>query len=94
MGDILDFLYFGFLTNENYSTPILNNHILSLLQQKVKRDYYDEESVIKEGVKVLKSSYSHIDDKLLIVPLSGGIDSRTVLAGLIDAGYKRTNNYR
>ncbi len=90
IANILTFLSYGFLTDvhENNGNPLIHNELLPAIKKSSKRCSGDEECILKEGVIALKNTFTNCDGNLFIVPISGGIDSRTVLAGLIDAGYK------
>ncbi|HHS49856.1 MAG TPA: hypothetical protein ENN07_01940 [candidate division Zixibacteria bacterium] len=47
-----------------------------------------EDALIERGVRALEACFRDIGDGRHIVPLSGGMDSRAILGGLIDAGLK------
>jgi len=88
------FLYFGYLpefqdTHISCVFPDIDSP-RQIFENLVNTD--DESVVIKTGIAALKHSFSKLfretDGKDHIVPLSGGLDSRGVLAGLINAGVK------
>lgn len=88
--DIAFFLRCGFLPNWNRNTlsEFFYNNKLSEFKRLSKTEVDDESLVIEEGVKALKKSFENICGDNHIVPLSGGLDSRAVLAGLIGAGLR------
>lgn len=47
-----------------------------------------EKDLIKNGVRALQSIFTNVGNGEHIVPLSGGLDSRTILGGLLVAGLK------
>ncbi|MBN2416202.1 hypothetical protein JXO52_10190 [bacterium] len=47
-----------------------------------------EEDLVEEGTRILRQLFLSPKGERIIVPLSGGLDSRTVLAGLVNKGYK------
>ncbi len=47
-----------------------------------------ESKLIDIGVSILKNSFSNISKGNHIIPLSGGLDSRAILGGLIEAGLR------
>lgn len=87
--DISFFLSCGFMptTNENSLFTFFNKSNLEFRNNiEFKKD--SESDIISEGVKALKKSFINIEGGEHIVPLSGGLDSRLILAELIDAGIK------
>jgi len=82
------FLYFGYPVEKEYELPF----DLDLLSYK-KMKSYSESELVEEGSNVLKKVFreecSDIDlDKTHVIPLSGGLDSRAILGGLIDEGLR------
>jgi len=80
------FLYFGYNIEKNYRFPFKQSII-----SENKRVSRSKAEIIQEGSKVLKDVFQdntiNIDkDKTHIVTLSGGLDGRAVLAGLLDQG--------
>ena len=47
-----------------------------------------EPALIDQGVAAIKARFQEADNGTHIVPLSGGLDSRAILAGLLDRGLK------
>jgi len=47
-----------------------------------------ESALVSEGLKALESTFHNPGNGLHVVPLSGGLDSRAILAGLIRAGLR------
>lgn len=86
--DIYSFLYFGFLTNNPYEKDKILLPELNLASIEHNSTVFNksENDIIEEGVKALTSSYKNVSGDLHIVPLSGGCDSRAILAGLVNAG--------
>jgi len=81
-------LYFGYNIEKKYRFPFQEN-ILS----KNKRKSRSESEIIEEGSKVLKDVFKEETNKIdknkpHVVTLSGGLDGRAVLAGLLDHGLK------
>lgn len=81
--EINQFLAFGYIIDENHSIPkeIANIH---------KDDRFDacnEDEIVQAGVQSWRSAIQNIladDDQEIVVPLSGGLDSRAILAGLLE----------
>ena len=48
----------------------------------------DESALIARGVQSLKCAFKDCGEGPHIVPLSGGLDSRAILGGLLDAGHR------
>jgi hypothetical protein len=88
--DILFFLCCGYLPKYSSSElpSILREFNLSQLGRNIKEEIHDKSILIKNGIRALKSAFINIDEDVHIVPLSGGLDSRAILAGLIAAGQK------
>lgn len=89
--DILTFLYYGYLpTNRDVGSR------LPLWLQPVKDESNNhislsETELIDLGCKKINALFSSSrsdDNKIHVLPLSGGLDSRTILAGLIKLGLK------
>ena len=90
LDDISSFLHFGYLVkyHSDFESHILPENNLSELQRNIQIEVKDESVIIEKGMQALKASFNNIKGGLHIVPLSGGLDSRTILAGLIDTGIK------
>ncbi len=90
---ISSFLYYGYLPkwNMDFESNIFPNNNLREIKKTIETDnkYKDESILISNGIQALKASFNDANGKgKNVVPLSGGLDSRTILAGLIDAGLK------
>ncbi|MBI9089204.1 MAG: hypothetical protein JEZ12_08310 [Desulfobacterium sp.] len=93
MENISSFLYYGYLPkwNMDFESNIFPNNDLKEIRKTIQanNECKDESILIDKGIKALKASFTDANGKgKNIVPLSGGLDSRTILAGLIDAGLK------
>lgn len=93
LDNIASFLHYGYLPqwDTNFESSIFPNNDLMELREKrqIKNKVIDESIFINKGIQALKASFKDADkNDRHIVPLSGGLDSRTILAGLIDAGLK------
>lgn len=86
--NISSFLFFGYcprlpsdLENKKWalSTTVGNS-------VPIKDD--TEESLLERGTRIFKSIFTNVEDGKHIVLLSGGLDSRSVLGGLLAAGMK------
>lgn len=77
---ILKYLYFGYVPRK----------LFDLARYKVgnKINNLGEDELIDLGIKKLNSVFNNISDNTHIIPLSGGLDSRAILAALIDKGFK------
>lgn len=77
---ILKYLYFGYVSRKPFD----------LERYKVGNKINDlrEDELIDLGIKKLSSVFNNISDSTHIIPLSGGLDSRAILAALIDKGFK------
>jgi len=86
--EISSFLYFGYIpqiSDDVYHQPWSKD------QFKASREelgYLSEPQLISKGIDALKSAFDNIPKGNHIVPLSGGLDSRAILGGLLDAGLK------
>jgi hypothetical protein len=56
--------------------------------QKDEKCILNESDIIEEGASIWKRSFQKPNGQLHIVPLSGGLDSRAILGGLMEAGYR------
>lgn len=88
--DLLFFLNYGFLPSvaDNASSLLFPDNDLSSIQKIPEAIQQNEQSLIRLGIEALDSAFSNIGDGRHIVPLSGGLDSRVVIAGLLKAGLK------
>jgi len=77
---ILKYLYFGYVPRK----------LFDLARYKVgnKINNLSEDELIDLGIKKLNSVFNNISDNTHIIPLSGGLDSRAILAVLLDKGLK------
>jgi len=87
---ILAYLHFGYLPKFCTDLESKSWAKFGINSKKPKINIYDEALLIEKGIKSFKSSIANnIEEGYLnIVPLSGGLDSRAILAGLIDLGLK------
>jgi len=91
---ISSFLYYGYLPDyqpENISnifSGIDSDNLFSV--SKVNNN--NESIIVEQGIQALKTSFlkliNRYPDSSYIVPLSGGFDSRAILAALLDFGLK------
>ncbi len=90
LNDISFFLRCGFLPK--YQKDVLSHFFLENdlleLKRNTQTETGNESLIIEKGIRALKSSFKNITGDIHIVPLSGGLDSRTILAELIDVGLK------
>jgi len=87
--EISFFLKCGFLPQikKNSLESIFNKEKLAFIS-KSKMDLMNENKIIKSGVDSIRKSFNNIKGNLQVVPLSGGLDSRLILAELIRRGHK------
>lgn len=87
---VSSFLYFGYLPHvpSKYLFGLPNGLNCTDLDSRVEKCNSNESEIIEEGVQIWKDYFQRTDGDLHIIPLSGGLDSRAVLGGLIDAGLK------
>jgi len=85
---ILSFLHFGYL-------PQIPRNLSSEPWVGNKSDACDtirkspnKPQLIAQGIHALKAAFQNIVGGMHIVPLSGGLDSRAILGGLLNAGLK------
>jgi len=86
--DICAFLYFGYipkLTENTYRPPW---NIEQVTDNQKTLASLTESQLIDEGVVILQDSFNNISNGDHIVPLSGGLDSRAILGGLIETGLR------
>jgi hypothetical protein len=92
---ISEFLYFGYLLDSDNTTissifPKINS-VEEIFMNPLDTD--DESVILENGIRALQESFSkiltEIDGNDHVVPLSGGFDSRGILACLINAGVKK-----
>lgn len=90
ISDISFFVHCGYLPR--YEKSSLWNYLPKYI--KSNNSYFngseteDEEILIDNGINALRSCFDNVSGELHIIPLSGGLDSRAILAGLIDVGYR------
>ena len=86
---ILSFLHFGYLPQipRNLSSePWAGNKSEAC---DTIRKSLDKPKLIAQGIHALKAAFQNIIGGMHIVPLSGGLDSRAILGGLLNAGLKK-----
>ena len=85
------FLHYGYLPfpSEKQNERIVNwNNQLqntSVHLENIK----GERELVEQGILALKKVFTNIENGTHVLPLSGGLDSRTVLGGLVYAGLKK-----
>jgi hypothetical protein len=84
------FLHCGFLPvyNKGAIKQIINDNVLDELPHLRRKNNMDVTSIINQGRRAFEASFKNISDNLNIVPLSGGLDSRYILAELLNLGIK------
>jgi hypothetical protein len=83
------FLHFGYLPPGDEGPPRVLQQVLDGLAGGLEGGGSTDDSPVKSGGRVLRSCFEPPDGRLQVVPLSGGLDSRAVLAGLIAAGARK-----
>lgn len=86
--EISSFLYFGYIPqvpDNVYQEPWAKD--LSETCIEALRNL-SEPQLVAKGVHVLKAAFDNVPKGSHIVPLSGGLDSRAILGGLLGAGLK------
>lgn len=85
---IFSFLHYGYL-------PALREDVMHepWAQRRAEEDdptavSFDESLLIAEGVSSLKTGFLNVSEGTHVVPLSGGLDSRSILGGLLGTGLK------
>lgn len=92
--NISSFLHFGYLPSASldFKFQILQEYDWAKSSQIFRKETVNESILIEEGIRSLRASFdnslNNIDGAIHIVPLSGGLDSRTILAGLLAEGLK------
>jgi len=80
------FLYFGYLPY--VPTDVKYQPWATGQTEKQVTKFAEESELIAQGIYLLKSAFEDTSGDLHVVPLSGGLDSRAILGGLLDAGLK------
>lgn len=84
--NINDYLHFGYVPE--FGDPSIINHILNPPIGLDSLEGYSEEDLIQQGIKVLNNVFDELvktnDVTKNIIPLSGGLDSRLILAALVE----------
>jgi len=88
LDNILSFLFFGYLPKlpSDLETKVWALATAGGDSLPVKDGM--EESLLENGISIFKSIFTNVEDSKHIVPLSGGLDSRAILGGLLAAGLK------
>ena len=78
------FLYFGYIPNSDIK--FLNHIVHSKLKNNKFTEYEDINKTIKIGKQIFSSIFENRTSNKIdnIVPLSGGLDSRAILSGLLE----------
>ena len=84
------FLHYGYLP---FPSEKQNEKIVSWNNQLQNTDEHlkntkSETELVEQGIIALKKVFTNIENGTHILPLSGGLDSRTILGGLLYAGLK------
>lgn len=83
---INDYLHYGYVPK--FGKPTLINHILNPPAGLENFEEREEDDLVKEGITILKKVFDDLlkdkEDKKHIVPLSGGLDSRLIIAALME----------
>lgn len=77
------FLHLGYLPQREHPTL---EHVLGCLSGPLAPGGRDVAALVGAGARILRACFGAPDGGLHVVPLSGGLDSRAVLAGLLAAG--------
>lgn len=83
---VATFLHFGYLPQRERPTL---ERVLGCLSAPVTPGAGDTAALVGAGAGILRGCFGAPDRGLHVVPLSGGLDSRAVLAGLLAAGVSR-----
>ena len=86
--EISSFLYFGYIPqvlDDVYQQPWAKEQFETSREEL---GYLSEPQLIAKGIGALRVAFDNIPKGNHIVPLSGGLDSRAILGGLLDAGLK------
>ena len=89
--NIDSFLHYGYLPfpSEKQNERIINwNNQLQNINAHLKNTKSETE-LVEQGIIALKKAFTNIENGIHILPLSGGLDSRTILGGLLYAGLKK-----
>jgi len=76
------YLYFGYLPLKK-ETGFLSSILKEYIPQDRSTEYSSQNELVDGGVKAFLAAFQSISGQDHIVPLSGGIDSRAVLGGLL-----------
>jgi len=76
------YLYFGYLPLKR-ETGFLSSLLKEYIPKDRSTEYSSQNELVDGGVKAFLSAFQRISGEDHIVPLSGGIDSRAVLGGLL-----------
>jgi hypothetical protein len=85
---LLTYLYFGYLPTEGDAVSFLD-YLSNMESGKRFSELQNEKQLINFGVRVLRSAFRDLlveigDSKTHVLPLSGGLDSRAILGGLLE----------
>lgn len=85
---LISFLHYGYIPRDGSLCPLKEWLSIDSDEIKAMNDQWEKSSILdflEMGVEVLKSLVSTTGQGMHIVPLSGGLDSRAILAGLLDS---------
>jgi len=81
------FLYFGYFPT--IMADLKDEPWATVKTVKARQKYIDEAELLSQGISSLQSAYKGVSSRdMHIVPLSGGLDSRAVLGGLLSEGLR------
>jgi hypothetical protein len=88
LNSLLPYLYFGYLPTEGDAVGFLD-YLYSMESGKCFSQIKSETQLINFGVKILRSTFRNLlieisESKTHVLPLSGGLDSRAILGGLLE----------
>ena len=79
------FLHYGYVPRPEQT---LIDHVRTSLAAHPHTGDAQDDELIRSGAKALRSGFDSLETGLHVVPLSGGLDSRAILASLLAAGIR------